>query len=254
MKTQKNIARVRILLVGIIFFVFAISFSSAKCSIGASPLEMSASARTGQTVEVIWNLINLRGDRNTHVLISQTSGLDWEVEYIPVAGLKRYDIAGAEQEINSNFAIPVSEVVSEKPEPLPAGKLAYIVHPNVQEGYILVDKQQKILITIPDDAKIGETQEFVFTALGRCFGEVGTVTASVATELKVKITPTTEYYEREIDDVKKEFFGTQIFNYVIKPLKMEPVEAILTGTTLILLIVFVLLLLSSKRKKKKWKK
>jgi hypothetical protein len=46
----------------------------------------------------------------------------------------------------------------------------------------------KILITLPENAKIGEKETFVFTALGRCFGETGSVSASLATELKVHIT------------------------------------------------------------------
>lgn len=196
-----------------LFLVGAIAPSvSAICSIGASPLEMTANAKPGQTVELAWNIINLRGDRPTHVLISQTEGPNWKVEYNPEASIVEYEVAGILTETEETFAVPQSEVVKEKPDKLPSGKLAYIAHPNVSEGYILVDKQVKIYIEIPENAEIGKLEEFVFTAKGSCFGETGAVSASLATELKVKILPVTEYYEKPAGsgitgNVIGEFFG-----------------------------------------------
>ncbi len=218
---------------------------SAACSLGASPLEMSANAKLGQTVEITWNFFNLRGDRPTHVLISKSGGADWEISYSPEAEIKQYEVSGIMQDSFENFAMDKSEIIKIKPEPLPSGKVAYVVHPNSSEGYILVDKQMKILITIPENAEIGKQEEFVFEAIGKCFGETGSVSASLATELKVKITPTTEYMKKEVTTSN---LGKKIAN-LFSGEQIKPVYMISTGITLILLIVFIVLVVLVRRKK-----
>ena len=223
-----------------------VPFVNAACSLGASPLEMSARAKPGQTVEITWNLFNLRGDRPTHVLISKDSGLDWDISYSPEAETKQYEVSGIITNSLENFAMDKSEIVMTKPEPLPSGKVAYVVHPNASLGYILVDKQIKIYIEIPENAKIGKQEEFVFTALGKCFGETGSVSASLATELKVKIIPTTEYYEKPVgEESKVTSLGKKIVDLFDN---VKPVYMITTGVTLILLIVFVVLIVLARRK------
>lgn len=214
---------------------------------------MKAQAHPGQTVEIEWNFFNLRGDRPTHVLISKSEGPNWNIIYSPESELKGYEVSGIIQEIKENFAMPKSEIVSEKPEKLPTGKLDYIVHPNSNKGYILVDEQMKILIEIPENAEIGKQQEFVFEALGSCFGEQGAVSASLATELKVILTPSTEYYEKPLDETSSvRNLGQKIANLFDN--EVEPVYMIGTGTTLILVIVFVvMIILASKRKKRNQK-
>jgi len=239
---KKFVLAMLISLIILIYFPFV----SAACSLGASPLEMSANAKPGQTVEIAWNFFNLRGDRPTHVLISKDSGADWQITYNPIAENKSYEVSGIITNSLENFAMDKSEIVMTKPEPLPSGKVAYVVHPNSSLGYILVDKQMKILITIPDDAEIGKAENFVFEALGKCFGETGTVSASLATELKVKITPSTEYYEKPVGETASVgSLGKKIVNLFDN---VKPVYMITIGLTLILLIVLVVLVVLARRK------
>jgi len=233
-----------------LFFVVGtlapLSLVSATCSLGASPLEMSANAKPGQTVEITWNLFNLRGDRATHVLIDKAEGADWEISYNPEAKTKQYEVSGIITDSLENFAMDKSEIVTTKPEPLPSGKLAYVAHPNSSLGYILVDKQMKISITLPENAEIGKEENFVFEAIGKCFGETGSVSASLATELKVKIIPTTEYYEKPVgEESKVTSLGKKIVDLFDN---VKPVYMITTGVTLILLIVFVVLIVLARRK------
>lgn len=243
MNTEKKF--VLAMLISLIILIY-FPFVNATCSLGASPLEMSANAKPGQTVEITWNFFNLRGDRPTHVLISKDSGADWEITYNPAAENKSYEVAGIITNSLENFAMDKSEIVTTKPEPLPAGKVAYVVHPNSSLGYILVEKQMKILITLPDDAKIGEAQNFVFTALGKCFGETGSVAASLATELKVKITPSTDYYEKPVGETASVgSLGKKIIGLFDN---IKPVYMISTGLTLILIIVLVVLVVLARRK------
>ena len=218
------------------------SFVNASCSIGASPLEMSASAKPGQIVEINWNIFNLEGDRATHVLISKSSGPNWGISYTPAPSNKTYDVSGVIQSIMENFAIDKSAIVKSKPSGL------YVVHPNASEGFIVIDKPMKILISLPSDAKIGETQDFVFTALGSCFGDSGAVTASVATELKVHITPSLGYYEKPVeDDTNQTSFLSGLFSSKMQ----NPALIVAIGSTLVLIIVLILLFVFLIRKKNK---
>lgn len=236
-----------------LFFLFLVGtlaiinsdFVYASCSIGASPLEMSAKARPGQTVEVAWNLFNLGGDRPSHVLVTKSSGPDWSIAYIPRAENKSYDISGISQSIFENFAIDKSPIVSAKPV---SG--VYVVHPNASLGYIVVENIMKIRITLPEDADIGEQQNFIFTALARCFGESGAVTASVATELKVHITPSTDYYESAVDSRN---VGRKIIDF-FSSRSTSPGVVIGGGFTLILTIVFIVLVVMARKKLKKLRK
>lgn len=228
-----------------IFFIFLFgSLVSAICSLGASPLEMQARAKPGQIVEITWNFFNLRGDRATHVLVSKTEGADWEISYEPEAGIKQYEVSGMITDSNENFAMDKSEVVTIKPEPLPEGKVAYVVHPDSSLGYILVDKQIRISIEVPEDAEIGKEEEFVFEAIGKCFGETGSVSASLATELKVKITPTTDYYEKPVTGEKEKGIS-KLTGAVIG----GGATGIFVVTILILLIVVLALLVKLKKRK-----
>lgn len=204
---------------------------------------MTASAKPGQTVEINWNFFNLRGDRPTHVLVSQSEGSSWNVIYSPKAENKSYDISGIVTSSFENFVMDKSQVVKEKPTSI------YVTHPNSSEGYILVDKQMKIYVTIPEDVKIGEQKEFVFIALGKCFGETGSVAASLATELKVKITPTTDYYEKPIENIEDD--KGQTLGLFSSQTKIKPAYMILSGITLILLIMFVVLILMARAKIRK---
>ncbi len=244
----------------ILFFIFLVGtlaifqfpFVSATCSLGASPLEMSAKAKPGQVVEITWNFFNLRGDRPTHVLVSKISGPDWKITYEPKPEIKQYEVSGIVTDSEENFAMDKSEIVKEKPVPLPEGKVAYIVHPNSSKGYVLVDKQMKIYIEVPDEVKIGKQEEFVFEAVGKCFGEIGTVPASLATELKVKIIPTLKYYEKPVgEESKLKSLGRKIVGLISEPSMASPVTMITTGMTLILFIIFVILLIIARGKKKK---
>jgi hypothetical protein len=230
---------------------------SATCSLGASPLEMTANAKPGQIVEIKWNFFNLRGDRPTHVLVSKSEGPDWKVEYEPKAEIKQYEVSGVITDSEENFVMSRSEIVQERPEILPSGKKAYIVHPDSSKGYILVDEQMKIYITIPDNAEIGKQEDFVFEALGKCFGETGAVSASLATELKVNIRTTTEYYEKPLEEeVKEEEIGKKFISlFSGGGEELSQVHMIITGTTLILAIIFIVLLVIAKGKfEKKAKK
>lgn len=225
-----------------------LSLVSATCSLGASPLEMSARAKPGQTVEIAWNILNLRGDRPTHVLVSKDSGADWDITYEPEAHTEQYEVSGILTDSNENFAVPKSVIVTEKPE----GKI-YVAHPNASLGYILVDKQIKIFVEVPENAEIGKQEEFVFTALGKCFGETGSVSASLATELKVKITPTLEYYEKPYEpeaETKTTSIGRKILDLISEPSQMSPVTMIATGTSLILIIVLIVLVIVMRGKGK----
>jgi len=210
---------------------------------------MTANAKPGQQVEITWNFFNLRGDRATHVLVNKTTGADWEIVYSPEAEIKKYEVSGILTDSSENFAMDKSEVVKIKPEPLPAGKLAYVVHPNSSEGFILVDKQMKILITIPENAKIGDKQDFVFEAVGKCFGETGAVSASLATELKVKITPSTSYYEKPVQETTNQTsLGKQILNMISGEKQLSPVTMIASGFTLILVVIFIVLIIIARKK------
>jgi hypothetical protein len=216
---------------------------------------MSANAQPGQTVEVVWNFINLRGDRPTHIAISKSSGPNWEVDYDPKLETKMYDVAGIETESLENFAVSKSEIVLEKPDPLPEGKVAYVVHPDSTQGYILVDEQLKIFIEVDDNAKVGETQEFVFEAIGSCFGETGAVSANLATELKVRVTPLLEYYEKPLDEEgESKDLDRNILNIFGDSSKINPVAVILGGFSLILIIALIFLLDAVKKSKKGRKK
>jgi heme exporter protein D len=245
MKIKKKF--VLAMLISLIILIY-FPFVNAACSLGASPLEMSANAKPGQTVEITWNFFNLRGDRPTHVLISKDSGPSWEISYSPAAENRSYEVSGIITNSFENFAMDKSEIVTTKPEPLPSGKLAYVVHPNSSLGYILVDKQMKILIEVPDDAKIGKQEEFKFEAVGKCFGETGSVSASLATELKVKITPSTEYYEKAVgEESQVTSLGKKLVD-LFSGGGIKPVYMISTGITLILLIVLVVLVVLARRK------
>ena len=236
-----------------LFFVVGtlapLSLVSATCSLGASPLEMSANAKPGQTVEITWNLFNLRGDRATHVLIDKAEGADWEISYNPEAKTKQYEVSGIITDSLENFAMDKSEIVTTKPEPLPSGKLAYVAHPNSSLGYILVDKQMKISITLPENAEIGKEENFVFEAIGKCFGETGSVSASLATELKVKITPSTSYYEKPVQETTNQTsLGKQILNMISGEKQLSPVTMIASGFTLILVVIFIVLIIIARKK------
>ncbi|MCX6749044.1 MAG: hypothetical protein NT076_05570 [Candidatus Pacearchaeota archaeon] len=240
-----------LLIVALAIITSSISFVSASCSLGASPLEMQAQASPGQTVDIYWNIFNLRGDRATHILINQSKGPAWNVIYLPQASIKQYDVSGIMTNSFENFAVDKSTIVKIKPEPLPSGKVAYIVHPNSSEGYILVDKQIKISVKVPDDAELGKAQDFVFEAVGKCFGETGSVSASLATELKVKITPVSEtYYEKEVSSSS---LGQKISS-IFSQTQIKPIYAVTIGITLVLIIVLIILFVLMNKKRKKVEK
>ena len=226
-----------------IFIVGLLPLANASCSLGASPLAMSAEAEPGQKVEIGWNVFNLRGDRPTHVLISKSKGPDWKIDYEPQAEMKQYEVSGIVKNSTENLVIEKSEIVKEKP----SGD--YVVHPNSSKGYIKIKRQQKIYVSIPEDAEIGKTKDFVFTGVGKCFGQTGAISASVATELKVSITPVEEYYEKPVG-TNSESIGQKFVDAISKGSKIKPAYMIMIGITLILFIVFIILVLLSMRSKK----
>jgi len=159
---------------------------------------MEAGAKPGETVVGTWNLYNLYGDRITHVTVEKTSGPNWELNLEPSAHEARYEVSGVIQTITENVAIDQKAVVLEIPENPPAG-VDYVKHPN-EAGFIPVNPV-KIFLTIPEDARIGQDYKFVFEAKGNCFSEgSGAVIPGIATQLEFNVKPTTDFYEKLVDD------------------------------------------------------
>ncbi|MFQ5531340.1 MAG: hypothetical protein ACE5ES_01865, partial [Candidatus Nanoarchaeia archaeon] len=184
----------------IIFFMFLLFYFpllSAACSLGANPLSMEARAKPGQEVIGTWNLYNLYGDRTTHVIIEKIQGPDWEVGYDPDIHEASYEVSGVIQTIDENIALEKNLVVLQVPEIPPQG-MDYVKHPN-QPGYIPV-KPIDIYITIPEDAKIGQDYKFVFEAKGNCFLGQGAAIPGVSTQLNFNVKPTTEFYEKPLEE------------------------------------------------------
>ena len=179
--------------------LFSLTFVESACSLGATPLGAGAKVKPGTEVLVTWNFYNLYGDRTTHITITKTSGPNWDIRYEPEFHEEQYDISGVISPMNENLAIETSSVVLEIPANPPEG-VTYVKHPS-KDGYIPV-KQLKIYIKVPENAKLWENTGFTFQAKGDCFTEPGAVIPAVATEMKVNITTTTDFYEKKVDDEK----------------------------------------------------
>ena len=60
-----------------------------------------------------------------------------------------------------------------------------------------------IYIKIPEDAELWKDYKFVFEAKGDCFSDPGTVIPAIATQLKVEVTTTDDFYEKSVNVEKK---------------------------------------------------
>ncbi len=228
----------------IFFFIFLFFYSSfirASCSIGATPLGAGAEAKPGQEVVVTWNFYNLYGDRITHITLSRISGPDWDIRYDPPLHEEEYDISGIIINQTENLAMENNPVVLTIPENPPEG-ISYVKHPN-KEGYIPV-KQIKIYLKIPEDAELWKNYRFVFEAKGECFAEPGAVIPGIATQLKVDITPTREFYEKQVSEEKKQGF----FSMTGAIIGGNGTTVIFIATTVIFVIAFLFALIRRKKK------
>ncbi len=185
------------LLFGIVFSLSFISSAYASCSLGATPLSVSAKAKPGNTVEVTWNLYNMYGDRNTHVTIS-ISGQEegWEFTIDPPLQTNKFNVAGVTQEVQENLYLTPKPAVDVYPAVIPQGQ-NYIKHP-FKDAYIPVSVV-KIYIKVPETVSPWENHKFTVTATGKCFGtETGTLSTQVSTSLDVNIQTVPESYYEEL--------------------------------------------------------
>ena len=211
---------------------------------------MEVSAKPGQEGVRTWNLYNLYGDRTTHIVIEKIEGPDWEISFTPDIHEANYEVSGIIQTIDENVALEESSVVLEIPENPPEG-VDYVKHPN-QEGYIPV-RPINIYITIPENAELWKVYEFVFEAKGNCFTEPGAVIPGVATQLNFNVKPTTEFYEKPLEELKVKN-DTQkapeepgLIGITGAVTGVGLAVGMLTISTLILIIVILLLVLRIKK-------
>ncbi len=232
-----------------ILFVFLLLYSplsSAACSLGVNPLSIGARGKLGGTVIGTWNLYNLYEERITHVKIEKIQGPDWQIRFDPELHEASYEVSGIVQRIEENLALEKSSVVLEIPENPPKG-VDYVKHPN-QEGYIPV-KPVEIYVTIPENAEIGQNYKLVFEAKGSCFSEPGAVIPGIAAQLEFSVKPTTEYYERPIEEseVAEEKEIGKIAGITGAVVGTNLLVGALITTTFILIVVIAFLLIVIKR-------
>lgn len=179
-----------------LFILFSFSFIiKASCSIGATPLEEQANVKPGNIVEIDWDIYNIDGDRPTHVTINKFSGPDWNITYDPPLAVAYYNVSGVIVNKTENLEVENIGIVPTIPENSSDG-WSYVKHPT-EAGYIPV-KKVKIYVTVPDNTKLFQNYNFTFQAKGDCFMNAGSVIPSIATQLKVSITPINAYSEAPV--------------------------------------------------------
>ncbi len=185
------------ILLGIVL-MFSVTPVYAACSLGATPLSVSAKAKPGNIVEVTWNLYNMYGDRSTHVNVTLSGTEGWEYTITPALYDYTFSISGTERSVTANMFLLPKPAVDVYPGIIATGE-DFIQHPFNQNTYIPVSTV-KILITVPGDAEIYQTKTLQAIAKGMCFGETtGTLQTQVSTQLDITIeTVSVEYYEELI--------------------------------------------------------
>jgi len=184
-------------ILSVLLVVIAMNYGYAQsCGFGATPLTARAAAIPGQKVVITWNLYNMYGDRKTHILLSYSSDVNWEVTIEPSLRNVSYELPAGIVTIEENLALDPLPAVEYKPEIIPYG-VSYVKHPNAD--LFIPAKVVTFTIQVPPNAKIGESHKFHFTAKGSCFTGAGTVIPSLELGLDVSVDVVSpEFYEREV--------------------------------------------------------